>query len=276
VLARIFRPRPHILLESCSSGGNRFDLGMLCYGPQVWCSDNTDPIERLTIQGNLSLLYPQSTFGAHVSAAPHAQTLRNTPLCTRGNVSFFGCLGYEMDLGHLLKLEREQIKEQIAFYKSHRALLQYGRLHRYFPRKGERESWQISRDGETVAAIYNLSYHASPARDTLRILSAEEGKTYRVESVKQYLRIGRFGSLVKHISPVTLRSDGAIMRFVDRNFSMVDGREQYTASGEALQSGISLAMQYSGTGYNPSIRVTGDSGSTAYTVTDITNQTKNN
>jgi alpha-galactosidase len=154
--------------------------------------------------------------------------------------------------------------------------LQYGRLHRYFPRKGERESWQISRDGETVAAIYNLSYHASPARDTLRILSAEEGKTYRVESVKQYLRIGRFGSLVKHISPVTLRSDGAIMRFVDRNFSMVDGREQYTASGEALQSGISLAMQYSGTGYNPSIRVTGDSGSTAYTVTDITNQTKNN
>jgi alpha-galactosidase len=154
-------------------------------------------------------------------------------------------------------------------------LLQYGRLHRYFPRKGERESWQISQGGRAVAAIYNLSYHASPARDTLRILSAEGGKTYEVESVKQYLRIGRFGSLVKHISPVSLRSDGAIMRFVDRNFSMVDGRERYTASGEALQSGISLAMQYSGTGHNPAIRVTGDGGSTAYTVTDVTDQTKN-
>ena len=102
VLRRIFGPRPHILLESCSSGGNRFDLGMLCFGPQIWCSDNTDPIERITIQENLSYLYPQSTFGAHVSAAPHAQTLRNTPLCTRGNVSFFGCLGYELDLNHLL------------------------------------------------------------------------------------------------------------------------------------------------------------------------------
>ena len=98
ILNRIFVPRPQILLESCSSGGNRFDLGMICYSPQVWCSDDTDPIERLTIQGNLSYLYPQSTFGAHVSAAPHAQTLRHTPLATRGNVSFFGCLGFELDL----------------------------------------------------------------------------------------------------------------------------------------------------------------------------------
>ena len=54
ILNRIFLPRPQILLESCSSGGNRFDLGMICYSPQVWCSDDTDPIERLTIQGNLS------------------------------------------------------------------------------------------------------------------------------------------------------------------------------------------------------------------------------
>jgi alpha-galactosidase len=277
VLRRIFVERhPTVLLESCSSGGNRFDLGMLCYSPQIWTSDDTDAQERLDIQRGIYTFYPQSTVSAHVSMTPNQQTLRAAPLSTRFNVAMFGVLGYELDFGELTRDERRQIKEQIAFYKSHRALLQYGRLHRYFPRKGERESWQISRDGETVAAIYNLSYHASPARDTLHILSAEAGKTYRVESVKQYLRIGRLGSLVKHISPVTLRSDGAIMRFVDRNFSMVDGREQYTASGEALQSGISLAMQYSGTGYNPSIRVTGDSGSTAYTVTDITNQTKNN
>ena len=75
VLTRIFVPRPHILLESCSSGGNRFDLGMLCYGPQIWTSDNTDPIERLKIQGGLSYFYPPSTMGAHVSQSPHQQTL---------------------------------------------------------------------------------------------------------------------------------------------------------------------------------------------------------
>ena len=117
-----------------------------------------------------------------------------------------------------------------------------------------------------MAGIYNLSYHASPARDVLRILSAEDGKIYDVNSVKQYLRIGRFGSLVKHISPVNIRSDGAIMRFVDRNFSMTDGCEHYAASGEVLKSGISLAMQYSGTGYDPKLRILGDFGSTLYTI----------
>ena len=105
VLRRIFGPRPGILFESCSSGGNRFDLGMLCFSPQIWASADTDPIERLTIQNGYSYLYPQSAMGAHVSATPHAQTLRATPLSTRGNVAFFGCLGYELDLKHLQPVE---------------------------------------------------------------------------------------------------------------------------------------------------------------------------
>ena len=126
----------------------------------------------------------------------------------------------------------------------------------------------------TVAAIYNLSYHASPARDTLRIISAEDGKRYKMSSRRQYLRIGRFGSLIKHISPINIRSDGAIMRFVDRHFSMVDGAECYECSGEALKSGIPLAMQYSGTGYNGTIRVLGDDGSTMYTVTEFKESSK--
>ena len=272
VLRRIFVERhPTVLLESCSSGGNRFDLGMLCYSPQIWTSDDTDALERLDIQRGIYTFYPQSSVSAHVSMTPNQQTLRSAPLSTRFNVALFGVLGYELDFGELTRDERRQIKEQIAFYKQHRSLLQYGRLSRYFPRVGERESWQISRDGETLASIYNLSYHTSPARDTLRILSAKEGKTYEVNSVKQYLRIGRFGSLVKHISPVRVKSDGALMRFVDRNFSMVDGRESYVCSGEALRSGISLAMQYSGTGYDPKLRILGDGGSSLYKISEISN-----
>ena len=261
-----------MLLESCSSGGNRFDLGMLCFSPQIWTSDDTDALERLDIQRGIYTFYPQSTVSAHVSMTPNQQTLRSAPLSTRFNVATFGVLGYELDFGELTRDERRQIKEQIDFYKAHRPLLQYGRLSRYFPREGERESWQISREGQTLAAIYNLSYHASPARDTLRILSAEAGKRYAVNSVKQYLRIGRFGSLVKHIAPVHVKSDGALMRFVDRNFAMVDGRESYVSSGEALQSGISLAMQYSGTGYDPNLRILGDGGSTLYEIQEISNE----
>ena len=269
VLRRIFvEKHPTVLLESCSSGGNRFDLGMLCFSPQIWTSDDTDAMERLDIQRGIFTFYPQSTVSAHVSMTPNQQTLRSAPLSTRFNVATFGVLGYELDFGELTPEERRHIKEQIAFYKAHRKLLQYGRLWRYFPRS-DRESWQISDGDEGVVAIYNLSYCASPARDNLRVLFAESGKRYRLSSVKQHLRIGRFGGLIKHVFPITLRSDGAIMRFVDRHFSMVDGTECYECSAEVLESGVNLAMQYSGTGYDASLRILGDFGSTLYTVKEI-------
>ncbi len=85
-----FRTAPHILLESCSSGGNRFDLGMLCYSPQIWASDDTDPVERLKIQDGLCYLYPLSAMGAHVSEAPHQQTLRRHAPARGSNVACFG------------------------------------------------------------------------------------------------------------------------------------------------------------------------------------------
>ena len=100
------------------------------------------------------------------------------------------------------------------------------------------------------------------------VWGSEDGKRYSMQSVEAHLRIARFGSLIKHISPVNIRSDGAIMRLIDRHFSLVDGSEHYVCSGEALKSGIPLAMQYSGTGYNQSIRVLGDFGSTMYTIVE--------
>ena len=275
VLRRIFvEKHPTVLLESCSSGGNRFDLGMLCFSPQIWTSDDTDAMERLDIQRGVFTFYPQSTVSAHVSMTPNQQTLRSAPLSTRFNVATFGVLGYELDFGELTPEERRHIKEQIAFYKAHRKLLQYGRLWRYFPRS-DRESWQISDGGEGVVSIYNLSYCASPARDNLRVLFAEGGKRYRFTTVQQHLRIGRFGGLIKHISPIALRSDGAIMRFVDRHFSMVDGTECYECSAEVLESGVNLAMQYSGTGYDAKLRILGDFGSTLYTVKEISQNERN-
>lgn len=267
ILHRIFAEKhPDILLESCSSGGNRFDLGMLCFSPQIWTSDDTDAAERLDIQRGMYCFYPPSTISNHVSMTPNQQTLRDAALSARFNAAAFGILGYELDFGELTPNERKQIKEQIAFYKKHRKTFQYGRFSRYFPRPNERESWQISGKNETIAAIYNLSYHTSPARDTLRILSANPGIQYEMKSVRQSLRIGRFGSLIKHVSPVNLNSDGMIMRFIDRHFAMTDGQESYTCSGEALLHGIPLAMQYSGTGYDPSLRVLGDWGSSLYII----------
>ena len=264
VLRRIFGPRPEILLESCSSGGNRFDLGMLCFGPQIWCSDNTDPVERQTIQGNLSYLYPQSAFGAHVSAAPHAQTLRNTPLVTRGNVSFFGCLGYELDLKHLLRLEKEQIREQIAFYKRYRAVFQFGTFRRL------KNGWQVS-DGETaLAAVFRGVLPAAPGYEILRLKDLKRETVYRFSTFAQKLRIGQFGSLVKHVVPVNLNPNGMILRTADRLLTMPDGDQSLRASGSALMAGVRLLPLFRGTGYAPDQRTLTDFGSELYIIEEET------
>ena len=265
VLRRIFAPRPHILLESCASGGNRFDLGMLSFGPQAWCSDDTDPIERLTIQGNLSYLYPQSTFGAHVSASPHAQTLRTTPLTTRGNVSFFGCLGYELDLNHLIPVEEKEIKAQTAFYKQYRKVFQFGTF-----RRGE-NTWQVSDGKLTLAGVFHGCQSAVPPYEYLRIRGLDRTKTYRFHTRPQTLRVGQFGDLIKHVSPVSLNPNGIVLRTADKHITLPDGVHEGTASGTALTAGIPMLPCFRGTGYDGGQRTQLDFGSNLYVIEEEIN-----
>ena len=270
VLGEIFHNRhPEILFESCSSGGNRFDLGMLCFSPQIWTSDNTDPIERLDIQSGVYNFYPQSTVSAHVSMAPHAQTLRDTPIQTRFNVAAFGVLGYELDFAELTPAERKQVKEQIAYYKQHRRTFQYGQLKKVKVKNPDQISWQITDGEKTFAGLYQKYKSAAPGRDRLDVPGLDPDKLYLVESRDQYLRISRFGGLIKHISPVQLNPSGFVLRVVNKYFAMKDGKEQYTASGRMLSEGINLAMQYEGSGYNANIRLLGDFGSSLYLIQEI-------
>lgn len=272
ILEEIFHRRhPNILFESCSSGGNRFDLGMLCYSPQIWTSDNTDPIERLDIQGGIYNFYPQSTVSAHVSMAPHQQTLRDTPIQTRFNVAAFGVLGYELDFSELTPTERKQVKEQIAFYKEHRRAFQYGRLKKVRLKNAEEISWQIESEDEIIAAIYQKYKTACPGRDRLDLPGLDPDKIYSVESRQQHLRISRFGGLVKHIMPIHLKPDGFILRTANKYYAMPDGMEKYTASGAMLAEGINLAMQYEGSGYDPNLRILGDFGSSLYIIKEKEN-----
>src|SRR5690606_8887033 len=130
VLERMTSAFPHILFESCSGGGGRFDPGMLYYMPQTWTSDNTDAITRLKIQYGTSIVYPVSAMGAHVSAVPNHQVGRVTPLETRGHVALSGNFGYELDLTKFTEEEKEVVKAQIALYKDVRHLVQFGDFYR--------------------------------------------------------------------------------------------------------------------------------------------------
>ncbi|MGZ6314523.1 MAG: alpha-galactosidase, partial [Candidatus Limnocylindrales bacterium] len=152
---------PEILFESCAGGGGRFDPGLLAFAPQAWTSDDTDAIERLSIQWGTSMAYPLSSMAAHVAAVPNHQVGRITPLSTRAAVAFFGVFGYELDPTALDDEERAEIADQIRFYTEHRDLFQRGRFVRLvspFDGDGNRMAWMsVAGDRRrAVAGFYQV------------------------------------------------------------------------------------------------------------------------
>ena len=127
---RLITEFPELLLENCSGGGARFDPGMLYYSPQIWCSDDADAIERLSIQEGTSLLFPLSTMGAHVSDCPNHTVGRVTPFATRGNVALAGTFGYELDITRIAQADRQQIPGQVALYHKYNDLVRSGDYYR--------------------------------------------------------------------------------------------------------------------------------------------------
>ena len=251
VLDRIFSSRPQVLLESCSSGGNRFDLGMLCYSPQIWSSDDTDPIERMDIQNGLSYLYPLSVMGAHVSASPHSQTLRHTPLPLRFAVSAYGCLGYELDLSKLSVVDKEEIRNQIVYYKKHRLLFQYGKFYRI--EKDKRFVCFEVEDETIIVTKFRKIFNAVPSFDKLYVYNTKQ-ENYIIES-RSY--ISELNDYKKYIQ--TCEKEENANRFVSVS-------QHYEASGAALKEGILLDPIYLGSGYNSHIRIPLDYGCDMYLI----------
>ena len=127
---RLLEEFPDLLLENCSAGGARFDPGMLYYSPQIWCSDNTDAIERLSIQESTAMLYPLSTMGAHVSVCPNHVMGRSTPFETRGIVAMAGTFGYELDITKVSAEEKQMIARQINLYHACNDIIREGEYYR--------------------------------------------------------------------------------------------------------------------------------------------------
>ena len=130
LMNRLTTDYPHILLENCSGGGARFDPGMLYYSPQIWCSDDTDAIERLKIQHGTSICYPASAMGAHVSDCPNHTVGRTTPFSTRGNVAMVGTFGYELDVTRIPQADRDAIPAQIAEFNKYNPIIRTGDQYR--------------------------------------------------------------------------------------------------------------------------------------------------
>lgn len=234
---------PDILFEGCASGGNRFDLGILCYFPQIWASDNTDAMCRAEIQEGYSYGYPMLALGAHVSSCPNHQTLRSTPLETRFNIAAFALCGYECNLCEMSENELDSIREQIELYKEWRSVLQFGDFYRHDGTGAGNVSWTcVGKDKRYAAGLLFQGLSQPNMPD------------------KRFVACG-------------LRPD-AKYHFYNRKFKVMEDfvsmrvdteNEDYHVYGDVLMNcGVRLSQGFAASGYNERVRVFPDFASRIY------------
>lgn len=188
ILERLGERYPDMLIEGCSGGGGRFDAGMLYYTPQIWCSDDTDAIERLTIQYGSSFCYPVSTMGSHVSKCPNEQTGRNTPIETRATVAMAGTFGYELDVNKMSLEEKESVKAQIAEFKKYYDLIQDGRYYRLTdPEHNDGcHAWEFAaKDGsQALVCAVALQIHPNGSARILKVKGLKADAVYEMNGTQ--------------------------------------------------------------------------------------------
>lgn len=186
LLERLTQAFPQVLFEGCAGGGGRFDCGMLAYFPQIWCSDDTDAVERLTIQHGTSFGYPVSAMGAHVSACPNHQTGRTVPLGTRAVVAMSGTFGYELDLNRLTPEECDAVRGQIEQFKRWARLIGGGDYFRLAPPEtGDFTAWQFTAPDRREALLNLVVTHprANPRCAHVCLRGLDPDARYRVDEL---------------------------------------------------------------------------------------------
>ena len=181
-LEQLHQRYPDLLIEGCSGGGGRFDLGMLYYTPQIWCSDNTDAIDRILIQYGTSFGYPVSSVGAHVSAVPNEQTGRVTPLDARAAVAMAGTFGYELDPKKLSDEEKTEIRGQVKDYIRYADLIAHGRYYRLSnPQTDELAAWEMYAEDDSEALVFAvmLEVHGNMTVNYVRLRGLKKNCLYR-------------------------------------------------------------------------------------------------
>jgi alpha-galactosidase len=248
---------PKILFEGCASGGNRYDLGILSYFPQIWTSDDTDAIMRSGIQTSVSYGYPAASYTCHVSDVPNHQTLRSTPLETRYNIACFGCLGYEFNLCNMSEEELQAVREQVAQYKKLRRLFQYGEFYRV--RNDERiVQWTVvSEDKEEAVGLFFQKL----------VLPNDPTKWYKARGLAE----NKLYHFTNQFVQEQVQQEEAAAIVLQDNFEAFtkgkqeDEKEDCMVYGSGLMNaGVMLRQAFSGTGFNAQMRMFRDFSSRLY------------
>ena len=285
---------PEILFEGCASGGNRFDLGILSYFPQIWGSDDTDAAVRAEIQNGYSYGYPMSCVTSHVSDCPNHQTLRRTPIETRFNVASFGVLGYECNLVDMSKDDIDAVTAQIAMYKKWREVMQFGRFYRGSSVNDSRScdgdalgapgmsllevlpgndtSWTVVSPDRSSAVSMTMQFltHPNAQWGVLKPKGLEESFKYHIAGRKMKFDLREFGGLINYVAPIHVKQDSLQHRTIARFYKMRSEEESHDMYGDAMMyAGVHLRSAFASGGYNENMRYYPDFGSRIYTIERI-------
>lgn len=266
VLGELVKRFPDILFEGCSSGGNRFDLGILCYCPQIWASDNTDALCRVGIQESYSYGYPQSTYTAHVSSVPNHQTLRVSPLESRFNVAAFGILGYEFNLCDLSNEDRALIAEQIKDYKRIRHIMQFGDFYRV-KNDGNAVQWTVvDESGEHAVGMCFTARNVQNSRaEVLFAKGLNADLRYRLCNRVVPVNVKVFGDLVNMLTPIHIKQNSHMHDIIAHFAKMESEKDDIFVYGDTLMNGgYRLHQNFNGCGYEAGMMVCRDFGSQMY------------
>ena len=208
ILDGIIKTHPDILFEGCSGGGGRFDGAMLTYFPQIWCSDNTDPVSRLIIQYGTSFAYPVSTFGAHVSVSPNKRTKRTVSFKTRSVTAMHGTFGYELDPAKMSEEERKECAGYSDFYRKHQELIMSGDYYRLSSPYDESlfTAWQfVSKDGEEcLVGVVTQDISIIDKNSYVHLRGLKDDVLYQIEETGQVFSgaaLENIGLLIPHMEP---------------------------------------------------------------------------
>ena len=272
VLKTLTENHPNVLIEGCASGGNRFDLGILSYCPQIWASDDTDQHERLYIQRGYLYGYPLSTLSNHVSADINHQTLRASSIDSRYNVACFGVLGYELLFKEENKFNRQRAKELIKVYKDNRDIFQYG-IFEELPSFNGHIRWQVTNKDKTKCVIGEFAGKQSiiPKESILFTKGLKEDALYQVDGVEVPHNIKEFGGLVNIILPVHLNPNGSLVNIASKHITIESEKDHYITYGNVLNNkGILLTSEWAAAGNDT--RILRDFGSRLYIIREVNHE----
>lgn len=210
---------PGILIEGCAGGGGRFDLGMLAYSPQIWTSDDTDPLERLKTQFGTSILYPLASMVNHVSSVQNHQTGRITDLDFKAAVAYFGNFGYEINFKNLSDIEKEKISKQMEFYDKYQDVFLKGKFYRLespFETNQTYVSMMSELDGIAIVGIYTTLYRTNAPIRRVKLQGLDKIARYKCNDGNIY-----YGSELMNVGYLVM------------NETCGTGIHDYNAAGES-------------------------------------------